>query len=195
MAAQEAAAPAQGLHGPHRETAPLLCLLRAAASAVGSGAASSGSSLDTGHLCGPAPPAPAHTAQTGLAPPSRPPPAHVRRRLRGRELRRAFTVAAFAADCLGCFLGLRGRPRTAPLAFSPRHRHFAGGGGALRAFPETLLGQAHNYGTAGLYAGNTGFMEPLHSHKTPSQPRRTQSGSAVGWRCQFPTLLRAPVTV
>jgi hypothetical protein len=49
--------------------------------------------------------------------------------------------------------------------------------------------------TAGLTLGNTGFMEPLHSHKTPSQPRRTQSGSAVGRWCQFPTLLRAPVTV
>ena len=180
---------------PHRETAPLLCLLRAAAFAAGSGAASSGSSLGTGHLCGPAPPAPAHTAQTGLAPPPRPPPAHVRRRLRGRELRRLFTVAAFAADCLGCFLGLRGRPRTAPLAFSPRHRHFAGGGGALRAFPETLLGQAHNYGTAGLLGGTWALWSLLHSHKTPSQPGRSQSESAVGWRCQFTTLLRAPVTV
>ena len=43
--------------------------------------------------------------------------------------------------------------------------------------------------------GTRALWSLLHSHKTPSQPRRTQSGSAVGWRCQFPTLLRAPVTV
>ena len=50
-------------------------------------------------------------------------------------------------------------------------------------------------GTAGLLGGTWALWSLLHSHKTPSQPRQTQSGSAVGWRCQFPTLLRAPVTV
>ena len=47
--------------------------------------------------------------------------------------------------------------------FRNANGHELGGGGTLRALPETLLGQAHKYGTAGLDAGNTGFMEPLHS--------------------------------
>ena len=99
------------------------------------------------------------------------------RRLRDR-LPRLFTPAAFAAGCLGCFLELRGEPWIAPLAFGPRLRHFAGGGGTPRTLRETLLGQAHNYGTTdsqwelGLYGAFYTHTKPPASRAEPNRDRR-----------------------